>query len=207
MLVDIFTKATDKTDFYRLRNVMMNCLSTLRDALKLAVSYLRGASYFSVVDHINRVDEGGPGHPYPAGTLVQVEKARLQYRRKAKAACGLIIQHVAKPGLYAYITRMHFQNVVGAKEYLESMCCRVMDHAELRKLGKQWDALEVFVGVVFLPNTLKMFAQEIRHLTPKFPGTDAKNETDMTRRVQRQIRGPGHASREEQERAEERRRP
>jgi len=45
MLADIFTKATDKTDFYRLRNVMMNCVSTLRDELKLAISYLRGAPY------------------------------------------------------------------------------------------------------------------------------------------------------------------
>ena len=44
MLADIFTKATDKASFVKLRNIMMNNIGMLRGYLALTVPALHGAS-------------------------------------------------------------------------------------------------------------------------------------------------------------------
>ena len=44
LVADIFTKATDKASFVKLRNIMMNRIGILRGYLALAVPALHGAS-------------------------------------------------------------------------------------------------------------------------------------------------------------------
>ena len=44
MIADMFTKALEKTNFVRFRNVVMNCTGSTRDTLQRAAFFLHGES-------------------------------------------------------------------------------------------------------------------------------------------------------------------
>ena len=55
MLADMFTKATDKSTFIKLRNIMMNNAGILRGHLANAVHTLHGASFKLASSLLGRV--------------------------------------------------------------------------------------------------------------------------------------------------------
>ena len=55
MIADIFTKATDKGTFTKLRNVVMNCNSSLRGSLASATGSVHGEARLLIVRLIGRV--------------------------------------------------------------------------------------------------------------------------------------------------------
>ena len=127
-------------------------------------------------------EDGSDERPFTVASVAETRKARFLYNKRKKVAYGLIIQHVSEPTRHEFISNRYRQNGTAAWDYLISTCKRAMDRAELRRLGKQSDALEILAGVGISANSLKIFAeaQEIRHLASKFPAANAKDETDMT---------------------------
>ena len=85
--------------------------------LNLAAGYVDDRGW-SLADHTRQDDEGSRGNPYPSGTPVQIDKMSLLYRKRSKGAYGLIIANVAEPGLYKYISLVHFQDASAAMTHL-----------------------------------------------------------------------------------------
>ena len=55
MIADIFTKATDKGTFFKMRNVVMNCTSSLRESLDASASTVHGEARLLVDRLLMRV--------------------------------------------------------------------------------------------------------------------------------------------------------
>ena len=55
MIADIFTKATDKGTFTKMRNVVMNCNSTLRASLYKSVTTVHGEARLLMDRLLSRV--------------------------------------------------------------------------------------------------------------------------------------------------------
>ena len=115
----------------------------------------------SLADHLLDVDMGGAGPAVPAMPTAAGEVSKMQRLRngRARAACSVIIQHIADPSLVAILSANQFQRGQDALRFLSTTYDTMIPPSELRELDQLWNDLKIVNDVGIIEESINKFSK------------------------------------------------